>query len=279
MSSTHALAHLLGGLVLLAAIGVARAASASGDAKLRADLEAVSHRTIYFGHQSVGGNIIDGMRQLAAQEGVPLRFLETQAAAGIPPGTCVHGLIGENGSPLLKIQGFERALEATAGVDVAFMKFCYVDFHQGTDVPALFSRYQAALRDLQKKHPRTAFVHVTTPLTTVQGGPKALLKRLLGRETSEVQNARREQFNALVRKAYLGREPLFDLARIESTAPDGRIETIEWKGQAVPVLVSAYTDDGGHLNAEGQRRVARALVALLASLPANQGGVGTAAVR
>ena len=61
---------------------------------------------------------------------------------------------------------------AAAGVDIALVKFCYVDFDAGTDVPALFAAYQATLASLEGRYPRTTFVHVTAPLTTVQGGPR-----------------------------------------------------------------------------------------------------------
>lgn len=278
MSAGSTLIHVLGsGLLLVAAVSVARGA-APRDARLRAELETVSRLAIYFGHQSVGANILEGVQRLAAQEGITLRIVESPSAAGAARGTCAHGFIGANGDPQAKIQGFVRALEGSAAVDVAFMKLCYVDFHAGTDPRALFERYEASLRELRKQHPTTTFVHVTAPLTTIQGGVKALAKRLLGRETSEPQNARRDQFNALMRKAYEGREPLFDLARLESTHPDGRAETISWNGKTVPVLVSAYTDDGGHLNAQGQERVARELIRFLAALPRTAPGApGTAA--
>jgi lysophospholipase L1-like esterase len=147
------------------------------------------------------------------------------------------------------------------------VKLCYVDFHAGTDPAALFARYQSTLAELKRRHPGTTFVHFTAPLTITQGGWKPLVKKLIGRETSEPENARREAYNALVRSAYQGKEPLFDVARLESTRPDGGAETVAWKGQQVPVLVPAYTDDGAHLNAAGQDRVARALVAFLAGLP------------
>jgi lysophospholipase L1-like esterase len=95
---------------------------------------------------------------------------------------------------------------------------------------------------------------------------KGLAKRALGRVPSgTVENLRREQYNRLLREAYAGREPLFDLARIESTAPDGSPVRVQWKDMTAPVLYPAYTDDGGHLNAEGRRRAARELIAVLAS--------------
>jgi lysophospholipase L1-like esterase len=107
---------------------------------------------------------------------------------------------------------------------------------------------------------------VTLPLTTVQTGLKAFAKRLLGRAPyGTVENVRREEYNELLRAAYAGREPLFDLARIESTAPDGSAVRVRWQGAVAPALAAQYTDDGGHLNVEGRRRAARELIAVLAA--------------
>lgn len=264
MVSTHAVSLVAGlAVVAAAALAATQARAASPDSKLRAELETVARMSIFFGHQSVGGNLLDGLRRLAAEQGVPLQIAErAPGAAGLS-----HAYLGANGDPAGKIQAFTKAVDAGGPADVAMMKLCYVDFRAGTDPAAIFAAYQAAVAELRKRHPGTAFVHLTTPLTTIQGGWKPLVKRLLGRETSYAENARREAFNALLRAAYAGKEPLFDLARLESTRADGSAETVAWNGKQLPVLAAAYTDDGGHLNAAGQDRVARAFVSFLAGLP------------
>jgi hypothetical protein len=243
---------------------------AAADPALRTDLERVARQRIYFGHQSVGVNLLAGVRELAAQAGVPVRIVRAERASQLPPATFGHTFVAENGRPLEKLESFRRAL-GDAPVDLALLKFCYVDIRADTDVEALFSRYRQTLDELKRSHPRTVFVHVTLPLTTVQSGWKALVKRALGREPSgTLENVRREQYNGLLREAYAGREPLFDLARVESTAPDGTLLRVQWQGVSAPVLSPAYTDDGGHLNAEGRRRAARELIAVLASAHAPQ---------
>lgn len=241
---------------LLLAMAAAGAAGAQGaDARLRAELARVAQQRVFFGHQSVGGNVLDGLRQLAAQAGVELRIADK--------------LIGENRYPLRKLEDFERAVAAQpAGLQVALMKFCYLDIDARTDVKALFSSYRASVERLKAKYPGTTFVHVTAPLTEVQGGPKGFIKRLLGRAPyGLLENQRREEYNALLRQAYAGREPLLDLARIESTRPDGKAASADWQGRAVPRLAEALTDDGHHLNAEGRQRAARELVSVIAALP------------
>lgn len=258
---------IVGGVVAAAALAAAGAARAA-DPQLRAELETAARRTVLFGHQSVGSDVLDGLRDLTAQEGVPLRILEVQSAQGLAPGTCAHVLVAENGDPLRKLRSFERALgEGPAPVDVALVKFCFVDLLAGGDPRGLFERYQAELRALSARHPRTTFLRATVPLTSIPTGPKAFVKRLLGRDRNREDNARREEFNDLVRAAWQGPEPLFDLARLESTRPDGGLETCEVGGRQVPVLVPAYTHDGGHLNELGRRRVARELVRLIAGAP------------
>ncbi len=253
------------------ATAVIAAAPGVGAGNERADLEAVAKRRIYFGHMSVGSNVMEGVRMLAEEEKVPLRVL-----FGAPPlpasgGAFMHGAVPENGDPLRKLESFARNLGPRTDVDpeIALVKFCYVDFDARTDAAALFARYRAAIAEQKARHPATTFVHVTAPLTKVvlEGGARAFAKRILGRVPREVlENAQREEYNDLLRKAYRG-EPVFDLAAIESTHPDGRRESVELEGRAVPALVPAYTDDGGHLNREGRLRAARALVGVLARVP------------
>jgi hypothetical protein len=267
----HALGCLGLCLSLLCAVAFAVRGDPAEDAELRAQLLRLSQRRIFFGHQSVGMNLIDGVSELAARYAdVGLRVVEARAGADLPMGTFAHAFMPQNGNPRLKLESFERALSSGIGsaADIAFVKFCYVDFSSGTDAPALFAQYQAKLKALRARYPGTVFVHVTAPLTTVERGAKAALKRLLGRGTGGLlENARREEFNELLRRAYGGKEPVFDLARLESTAADGQRELHDWNGSKVPALLSSYTDDGGHLNPNARARFARELIALLASLP------------
>jgi len=70
----------------------------------------------------------------------------------------------------------------------------------------------------------------------------------------------------MLRKEYLGKEPLFDIAQAESTRPDGTRSTFTNNGTTYYSLVSEYTDDDGHLNELGQQAVAQDLLILLAKL-------------
>lgn len=258
-------------VVLASALAISKASAADGDGTtVPPGLERLRTRAVFFGHQSVGMNVLDGLQQLPGASGQVVRIAEVAPGTAVAPGTLAHAWVGRNHDPVSKIEAFARAVDAlpAPGVDIALVKLCYVDFAPETDPAAIFSRYRAAIADLQRRHPRTTFVHVTAPVSRVQGGAKALLKQALGKEPyGLIENVRREEYNQLLRQAYEGKEPIFDLARVESTAPDGRVETVEWKGKRAPALVAAYTDDGGHLNQEGKRRAALALLSVLASIP------------
>jgi len=236
-------------------------------ATLADDLKIVAQERVYFGHQSVGKNILDGLKELSAGERVPVTVTEVPQAAQLKGPGIGHLFVPENGDPMLKLANFRKALGEGSPVDIALVKFCYVDIKADTDMRALFAAYQKTIDELRARNPRTTFVHVTLPLTTVQTGPKAWAKRLLGRAPyGTIDNVKRDEYNTMLRRAYAGREPIFDLARIESIAADGSQATVEWDGKTAPAMVPAYTDDGGHLNQVGRLRAAAEFVRVLAAV-------------
>ena len=257
------------GLALVMAVSTAFATTpaAEGDASLRADLGKLASMRIYFGHQSVGDNLLAGVRLLAQDANVKLNIAQIDAARDVGPSTFAHTYVAENTQPLQKLKSFEAAM-GTIGqpVDLAALKFCYVDFNAQTDAQAIFAQYQASIARIRAKNPGLTVVHITSPLTSVQQGIKAQIKRMLGKAPQGIlENIRREQYNALMRAHYAGKEPLFDIARAESTRADGSLLEVEWNGAKVPALVPAYSDDGQHLNPVGQRLVARHFLRALAS--------------
>ncbi|MBM4779468.1 MAG: hypothetical protein GQE15_17310 [Archangiaceae bacterium] len=226
---------------------------------LKTQLETLSTKRVLFAHQSVGMNLLAGLEALAKEEGVTVPVREL-AGAPLTPGV-THFFVGENEHPLGKLEHFAATLEKTPGVEVALLKLCYVDFAPDTDVTALFTAYQAKHDALKAKFPSVEFVHVTAPLTVVQTGLKAFAKRLTGSAPwGARENVKRHEFNELLRKTY-GAARLFDLAAVESTGTDAC--TFERDGKTWPCLRASWTDDGGHLNAKGQREVARAFVEAL----------------
>ena len=223
--------------------------SGSSSADVATALQSLSTKAIYFGHQSVGFNIMDGVEALvAATSGAVPQVVETSDPAAMKRGVFAHSGNGSNGDPASKTAAFATAILGGVGgrVDLAFFKFCYVDFGGSTDVERVFTDYQSKMAELKSAYPSVRFVHFTVPLTT----------------GSSSDNAVREQFSELIRQTYTGKEPVFDLAKAEATRPDGTAETVH----GVRALVTAYSSDGGHLNATGAEVVSKALAAYLASL-------------
>lgn len=217
------------------------------------DLDTVAGTRVFFGHQSVGQNVLDGIRDIYAADGRP------------PPPAVEDACIGENEQPLLKIDDFDTRMRAgTAGrVDVAMMKLCYVDVTTHTDVRALFGTYRTTLAGLERDFPTVAFLHITVPLTT-EPGPLARFKaRLAGRRPpGPGQNVHRERLNDLLRREYACR--LVDLAAAESTRPDGTRVTGEHNGSEYHALFDGYASDDGHLNALGARVAATTWITAVA---------------
>lgn len=244
------------------------------DPLVEADLKAIQAKRILFGHQSVGGNILDGLRDLQnANPGGVLKLVDLEKSSA-PSGPFLGELrIGKNGDPASKCRAFgEKAREMLGdSLEIAVMKFCYADFNRETDVAAAIEHYRATVDSLRAVAPRLAIVHTTVPLVVRTAGWKKFVKRILGREeSSDVANARRSEFNEMLKTRYRG-EPLFDLAAAESTYPDGTREAFTTQGANAYALVSDYSDDGSHLNATGRVIAAREFVRALASVARRSG--------
>ncbi|NLE97390.1 MAG: hypothetical protein GX596_05300 [Propionibacterium sp.] len=218
------------------------------------ELEQAADQRVFFGHMSVGNNIMSGMRQIYSEHGVAAPGF-VQAEIGEVPavgeGAFVHTLIGENRHPYRKLDNFEAMVRGGLGdqVDVALVKFCYIDVRWNSDVDHLFNEYKQTMDALEADYPNVRFVHVTAPLTTGPYGIKDHVKQVVGRD----DNANRERYNAHMREAY-GEGRLLDLAQLEGTAPDGTV-----KGE----LYGGYSSDGAHLNETGASLAAVEFVRML----------------
>lgn len=226
-------------------------------------------RTLIFGHMSVGYDIVNGLLAVQAADGrlAGLNVREVKDAAEIAGPGIYHVRNGPNGRPAEKCSNFAAVLEkanSVARLDAALFKFCYVDIQAETDVEGLFKTYVATVNEVRRRFPGLVVVHVTTPLMAHGFTMKARLKNLLKGDPGNVQ---RNRFNAMLLKEYGGREPVFDLAAVESTRPDGSRETFTWKGVSYQALWTGYTTDGGHLNDQGKRVAALELLRVLSALP------------
>lgn len=232
---------------------------------IKESLTAIRKARILFGHQSVGQDILDGLEELSKREGVPLRLAPLDKA-GEPVAGIVHFRVGKNRDPGLKCRDFLRQVEASgSSYDVAVMKLCYVDVSESTDVEAVFHQYRELVGRVRATLPSLILVHATLPLKSDPPGLAAKAKRLLGRDPgNDADNVKRNEFNRRLLDAYAG-EPIFDIAKVESTLPDGSRSSFRRGGTDYHSMAGAYTYDGGHLNAEGKIRVASEFVRILAS--------------
>jgi len=234
--------------------------------------ENLSKKRIYFGHQSVGDNIISGIEDVIKENPqIKLSTVEIKTLEGPKTAALAHSTIGKNTDPESKVDAFVNILEKSGpeGLDISFFKFCFVDIDAKTDLDKIFGEYKKAMSSLRRKFGTTIFIHITAPLLRKEkGGVKGWIKKALGKKGffDNGHNVARNRFNELMRREYEGREPLFDLALIESTFPGGTRETFKQNGQSYYALVPEYTNDGGHLNEKGRKVVAEQLLIFLANL-------------
>ena len=232
----------------------------------------LSEKKIYFGHHSVGFNIVQGIKDLLKENPqIKLRVIETHDTDEFNTYIFAHSKVGKNYDPRSKIDEFAAFMEEGIGekVDIAFFKFCVVDIDASTEVRRLFTDYKKKMSWLKNKYPESKFVHVTVPLIERKFTAfRSWINKLLGKKSilDDDHNIARNEFNELLRKEYDGNEPVFDLAKIESIYPDGRRAEFERNGERYYSLVPAYTHDGAHLNETGRKKIAEQLLIFLANL-------------
>ena len=216
----------------------------------RTELNNIMNKKIIFGHQSVGGNILSGLELIGEQDNkLKFNIIQDPDFSKLNIGVLGHFKCGLNKEPYSKIKDFKDKIENNYGgkVDIAFMKFCYIDIFEDTDIEMLFSEYTNMLDSLENKFPEIIFIHVTIPL----------------RVHENKKNILRHQYNEMLRKKYSGIEPIFDIAQVESTKPDGDKVLFKWEGEQYPKLYKGYASDAGHLNKPGQWYAAKELILTL----------------
>jgi hypothetical protein len=249
-----------------ASSGDKAAQSGSVDSATMNNLEVIKDARIFFVHQSVGANLVHGLKRLSAEAKVPIRFSAPEEAKSMQGGVFIEQEGGKNKVPKSKVDHLASMIRGMSELkpDIAFVKFCFVDFDPSTDVDSLFGYYQQTINALKKEHPEIVFAHVTAPLMSKPSGFKYFLRRLLGKETWEdAANLKRQAYNQKLLATFKD-EPIFDLARFESTDPEGRRVSYTVGETTVYVLEQRYTTDGGHLNELGENTGAKAMVQFLA---------------
>ncbi len=233
----------------------------------------LAQKKIFFGHQSVGYNIIDGIEDIMNEcSYVKLNIVESREPAEFDQPVFAHSRVGSNTDPISKIESFRNIMDAGVGnkVNMAFFKFCYVDIRQDSNPQKVLDSYSAAIEDLKERYPETKFLHVTVPIRSAPKGTgrslKQSVKLLIGKPGVLDDNMMRHRYNKLLYDAYSKTEPVFDLALMESVNPDG-FRCYAAKGtEKVSVMIPEYTEDGGHLNPQGRKKIAEQLLIMLAQI-------------
>jgi hypothetical protein len=231
--------------------------------------KSLSQKKIYFGHQSVGGNIIDGVNKVMENNDlIKLNIKNTADVQAFDSPVFAHSDIGNNGDIDSKLDDFSKNIRKGLGdkADLAFLKLCFWDVRRSTDINEVFNDYKKTITDLKIEYPSTKFVHLTVPLMSHSNGVIAKIKRMIKPDNADLDNIKRNELNRLIVAEYGGKEPLFDIARIESTLPNGVRATFSADGGNYYYLPDEYTDDGGHLNEQASKYVAEQLLITLALL-------------
>lgn len=205
----------------------------------------------YFAHASVGGNMIEGLADLHSSS--PGFYTLSSASAGASPsGVTPAGVVAEynRGNPgwQAKVDTFQTCVSngwRCPQVNLVLNKFCYID--QTADL----AYYLRSMTNLEAAFPETVFVHMTLPLMT----------------SEDNDNYLRNVFNDGLRSwVRTNSRVLYDIADIEAHDNNGVVCTFVFNSRVCQKMYSAWSSDGGHLNADGRQLVARGFYALSAAL-------------
>jgi hypothetical protein len=233
----------------------------------------LAEKKIFFGHKSVGYNIIEGVKDVMRERNyIKLNIVETCNPLEFDRPIFAHVQLGRNTYPVSKMEAFENIMDAGFGnkVDIAFFKLCYVDVTRDSNPQKIFTNYQNLIDNLRARYPKTKFLHVTVPVCSTPKGARRNLKEsvklLVGSPGVLDDNMKRQHYNTLLSDACSQTDTLFDVALTESISPSGsRCYAVKEKTK-IYFMDPQYTSDGGHLNKEGRKRVAEQLLIILAEL-------------
>jgi hypothetical protein len=233
------------------------------DPEINKKIKAIGQKNIYFGHRSVGENIISGLNNIISENAQnELKIEELKNNSKFEGSYFVHSNIGHNGDPQSKFDEFTRIVNnlASMKLDIAMMKLCFVDITNNTNITDVFKSYVAMIDSIQNKYPGLTIIHFSVPLKSKPSLINNIKGLIKGPKNYDPQdNLARNKYNEFLYSKY-SREDIFDLAEIESTYPHGKRESYIIDGKLCYFLIKDYTDDGGHLNDLGKQIVAEKLI-------------------
>ncbi len=237
----------------------------------------ISELKVFFGHQSVGRDILNGVQaNLTDMDGMELEIREFRNPTRMTKGLLLHAPIGRNGTAESKIDDFVKLMcgEMGESVDVAMMKLCFVDISGTDDADKLFEYYISGMQRIRSRRPQLTLVHCTVPITAGESRAKSFVKNILGKSTVGDANYLRNRYNRLLIQHFGTTEPVFDIAGRQALHENGTVESFHYKGGKYLCFRPDLTDDGGHPNADGSALLGEELLNVLAG-PAYIAAVST----
>lgn len=258
---------------MLADTGQLATAPLNAELERHARWRTVAGQRVYFGHQSVGNDILGGLQELSRRHALGLRVVESADPSAVDGAAVVHFAAGYNQDPFSKNDALLAMLASRHEADgaIALLKYCYVDMGPQSDIWRIFASYRRFVARVERDHPDVTLVHATMPLTANLESLSGRLRSFLDRSPDRDVAVARHHYNTLVREAFAGRSPLFDLAAVEATRDDGSRAGFLRHGEWIDVMAPEHSSDGGHLSARGARKAAAGLLDALAAAAA--GGV------
>lgn len=255
---------LLGGILAGCGNDMADNKVAAIDNLENVNWEKINSASIFFGHKSVGSNLVDGLmmvKEKYPQFSMPIYDLGREYSGS--PGL-YQKMIGENKDAQSKMNDFFASEGRFSGNgSVVGMKFCYIDITRDTDVDALFDEYRVRVARYQRDNPNKRIIHFTAPLTSDATDIKSRIKKWLGKRVrGHEDNLQKQRYNELLLKEY-GESAVFDIAKFESTLAGGARVSGRMDKQIYYAMSPGYTTDGGHLNGYGKEYLATEFVKFL----------------
>lgn len=232
----------------------------------KTDLYTLKGKKVYFAHQSVGNNIVQGLSSLI-EKSEDIKFIKIVTLEDYLKDNYehndsffyfIHSRIGQNGHPDIKLNDFLQKCDSLPDIDAAFIKLCYADVRHETDVQVLYKNYVETLSQLQKKHQQAKFIYFTVPYTTKEGYFKGTLKKVMGKHDN---NIARNKLNTLIRQT--NNIDIFDIGFYESHLESDNTELEK------EYLLKEYTYDNGHLNPPAAERISWYLIDYINTLLKN----------
>jgi len=234
--------------------------------------EMIRQKKIVFVYRSVGRDILEGIKEMGRKnDRSEFIFIDEDTMnRELKPkrGFFLQQWLNMNSSPQDLKKNYEDLLDRIQVKDIDFAMVRFSPFFDDNLVEENFKKVQIAIEDLKKEFPDTEFLISTFPLTHSKTSLKTWIKKLIGQDDiwEYDSNITVNEFNRHMRETYGNEATFFDLAKIQSTYPNGERSTFTKKGKSYYHMVSEYTHDGTHLSAKGREVVAEQLLILIGRL-------------